>query len=56
VSKTTVAALRDDGVRVHLGTQGIEAIGSTPAELAIHLRAERERWGRIIREEGIKLE
>jgi len=39
-----------------LTRSGSEAVGSTPAELSAHVKAETNRWSRIIREAGIKAE
>jgi tripartite-type tricarboxylate transporter receptor subunit TctC len=34
--------------------RGLDVIASTPAELTAHLEAEQKKWGRVIRERGIK--
>jgi len=34
----------------------LDAIGSTPAEMALIIRQERERWGKLIRAIGVKAE
>jgi hypothetical protein len=39
-----------------MATAGIEIVGSTPAEFASFFRAERELWGRVVRETGAKIE
>jgi len=36
--------------------QGLETAGGTPAQLDRWIRAELERWGRVIREQKITLE
>jgi tripartite-type tricarboxylate transporter receptor subunit TctC len=56
LNKVAVAGLRDNRLRAQLGAQGIETIGSTPAELLAHLQREKDRWARIIQQEGIKLQ
>ena len=38
------------------GALGAEPVGSTPAEFGAFVRAENARWGRIIREKGIRSE
>lgn len=50
----TVGALADPLLREKLENIGATPVGSTPAELAMHLRAEIERWGPIIKEGKIK--
>ncbi len=48
------AALKAPELQKALEAQGAEAIGSTPAELAAWLRAEVERWRRVLAAAGIK--
>jgi tripartite-type tricarboxylate transporter receptor subunit TctC len=36
--------------------RGLDVVASTPAELTAHLEAEQKKWGRVIRERGIKAE
>src|SRR3954466_1358296 len=43
-------------VRERLAALGAEQVGSTPAEFGAFVRAENARWGRIIREKGIRSE
>jgi tripartite-type tricarboxylate transporter receptor subunit TctC len=31
-----------------------EAVGSSPSEFAAHIRAETERWSRVIKQAGIR--
>ena len=35
---------------------GLDIVASTPAEFAVHLRKESEKWGKVIRERGMKVE
>lgn len=44
------------GTRQHLAALGFEIVGSTPQQLADVVRAEREKWGRIIRAANIQAE
>jgi len=48
--------LRQPDVRERLAALGAEPVGSTPAEFGAFVRAEHARWGRIIREKGIRSE
>ena len=52
----TVAALAQPAIRSRFEEIGAVVIGSTPAELAAHLRAEMDKWGRIVRDAGIRVE
>lgn len=47
-------AMADPGLRQRLEAIGMEVIGSGPDELAAHLKAETEKWGKLIREAEIK--
>jgi tripartite-type tricarboxylate transporter receptor subunit TctC len=43
-------------VREKLGVLGSEAVGGGSADFAAHLRTEQEKWGRLIKQAGIRLE
>ena len=43
-------------VREKLAVLGSEAVGGGSAEFAAHLRAEQEKWGRLIKQAGIRLD
>ena len=51
----TVAALADPTTKSRLEQLGVVVIGSTPAELAVYLKSEMEKWGPVIKEAGITL-
>jgi tripartite-type tricarboxylate transporter receptor subunit TctC len=51
-----VAALSHDKVKGRLLALGCEIIGSTPEQLATHLKSEMDRWGPMIVRAGIKVE
>ena len=48
--------LRSDELRKRYAAEGAEAGGGTPAELAIYLKNDYERWGRVVKAAGIKPE
>ncbi len=54
--KDAVAALRSADVRDKLAADGAEPVGNTPAEFTRHIRAELERWGKVIGAAGLKTE
>ena len=56
MSADTAAALADPAARQRLGQLGYEVIGSTPEQLAAHLRAEIDKWSPIIKGAGIRIE
>src|SRR5215211_3341070 len=48
-----VAGLSDPGIKQRLEQLGVVVLGSTPQELAAHLKSEMDKWGPVIREAGI---
>ncbi|MGL5136920.1 MAG: Bug family tripartite tricarboxylate transporter substrate binding protein [Beijerinckiaceae bacterium] len=50
----TRRALAEASVKEKLAALGAEAVGSTPEEMAAFLKAESDKWGKLIREAGIK--
>ncbi len=52
----TRAALAHDSVRPRLLELGAEPAGSTPAELAAHLKSEMDKWGPVIEGAKIRIE
>jgi len=48
------AALTDPDIRGKLGQVGVTPSPSSPAEFSSYLQAEIDRWGKLIREKGIK--
>jgi tripartite-type tricarboxylate transporter receptor subunit TctC len=49
-------ALSDPAVRQRIAEQGAEAVGNTPEEFAAFIRAESERYGRIAKLTGIRVD
>ena len=39
---------------VGLADVGLEAVGSSPAEMGAVMRQDRERWGKVVRETGAR--
>jgi tripartite-type tricarboxylate transporter receptor subunit TctC len=56
INAETVAALNLPQVKDRLAAQGAEALPGTPAELGAYIRAELVKWGKVIREAGIRAE
>lgn len=55
-SKALQAALDSTAVKARLQALAVEPMPGTPAQMASYARGERERWGRVIRDNGIKLD
>jgi tripartite-type tricarboxylate transporter receptor subunit TctC len=54
LNKAVTAALADPDVRDKIVKSGAVPVGGTPQALATFMRAEYEKWGRVVREHGIK--
>jgi tripartite-type tricarboxylate transporter receptor subunit TctC len=50
------ATLATPEVTAYMHEAGIESVGSTPAEMEAYLREERDRWARIVKETGAKID
>jgi tripartite-type tricarboxylate transporter receptor subunit TctC len=51
----TILALSDPAVKARLQELGVLVIGSTPAEMATHLKSEMEKWEPVIKAAGISV-
>ncbi|HSV37079.1 MAG TPA: tripartite tricarboxylate transporter substrate binding protein [Ramlibacter sp.] len=56
LSKALQAALDATPVKARFQALGIEPMPGTPAQMAAFAKAERERWGKLIRDNGIRLD
>ena len=56
VSDRLRATLRTPEVTRKFTDRGLELIASTPEEAAAHLKSEVQKWGRVIKERGMKAE
>jgi tripartite-type tricarboxylate transporter receptor subunit TctC len=56
VNRELAKALGTGDVKEKLRAQGIDPVGSTPDELVAHQKKEVAKWGKVIREQGIKFE
>lgn len=56
VHRDLTKALATADVRDKLRAQGIDPVGGTPDDLIAHQKQEIVKWGRVIREQGIKFE
>jgi tripartite-type tricarboxylate transporter receptor subunit TctC len=55
VSADIITALADPTTKERLEQLGVVVAGSTPAELAAHLKTEMDKWGPVIKEAGITM-
>jgi tripartite-type tricarboxylate transporter receptor subunit TctC len=56
VQREMAKALGTSDVQDKLRAQGIDPVGSGPEDLVAHQKQEIAKWGRVIREQGIKFE
>jgi tripartite-type tricarboxylate transporter receptor subunit TctC len=54
LNRESVKLLHGSEMKERLAAQGLEAVGSTPAEYAAHIKEELARYGRIARAAGIR--
>ena len=53
INRETGVILASEEMRARLADQGAEAVGGSPEQFAAHIRAERDKWSRLIRERQI---
>jgi tripartite-type tricarboxylate transporter receptor subunit TctC len=56
VNRDVVRAVAATDVKEKLKAQGVDAVGSSPDALVTHQKQETAKWGKVIREQGIKFE
>jgi tripartite-type tricarboxylate transporter receptor subunit TctC len=56
LNSAVVKILNQPDTRSLMATEGATAVGGTPKEFAAHINSEIEKWGRIVRQAGIKTE
>jgi len=56
LNRALVAALESTPVKARFRTLALEALPGTPQQMAAYARSERERWGKLIRANNIKLD
>jgi tripartite-type tricarboxylate transporter receptor subunit TctC len=56
INRQLVAIVKTPQVRDQLMQAGVEPIGSTPSELAAHIRAELPKWAKVVKTAGVRLD
>ncbi len=56
LNRETLRILNERDVKERLATAGLQVVTSTPAQFADFIRAEIEKWGKVIRAAGLKPE
>ena len=56
LNKAALAALADPNVVARMGDFSADVVGSSPQELAAHVKAEIAKWGPIVKDAGVTLD
>lgn len=56
LNKALVKAIDTPAVKERFQSLGLEAIPSSPQDMATYAKSEREKWGKVIQSKGIKLD
>lgn len=56
LSQAVQEAVANPTVKERMANAGVDGAASTPEELAAFLRSEAEKWGRVVRQAGIRVE
>ena len=56
INADIVTALKAQDVRERFAAQGVDAVGSSPAEFAAYINSEIARWSKVVKAAGIKPE
>jgi tripartite-type tricarboxylate transporter receptor subunit TctC len=56
LQRELLKALATDQVKKYMESAGIEIVGSSPGEFGTFYRAEKDRWARVIKETGAKVD
>ena len=54
LNQEIVKVLRQPELAARLAADGAEAVGSSPQQFAAHVKAERDKWAKVIKETGIR--
>ena len=50
------AALNDEDIKAGFAAQGAKALGGSPAEFAAFIKADYDKWGKVVGAAGIRPE
>jgi tripartite-type tricarboxylate transporter receptor subunit TctC len=56
LNRDLVRIVRSADVKERLTGQGFDTVGNSPSELAAYLRSEVDKWSKVIRQSGLRLE
>ena len=56
INRDVTAALNDEDIKASFAAQGAKALGGSPAEFAAFIKADYDKWGRVVGAAGIRPE
>jgi tripartite-type tricarboxylate transporter receptor subunit TctC len=56
LNRELAATLAETGVNGKLGDQGVDALANSPQEMVKMMRAEYEKWGKVVKATGVKIQ
>lgn len=56
LNRDIIAVLNDEDVKANFAAQGAKGLGGTPAELSAFIKSEYDKWGKVVRDAGIRPE
>ena len=54
LSRQIVRALNEPAIKERFFNSGVEVVGSSPEQLAAEIKADMVRWGKVIKDAGIR--
>ncbi len=55
INRDVTIVLNDEDVKAGFAAQGAQGLGGSPAEFAAFIKTDYDKWGKVVREAGIKL-
>ena len=56
LSQAIVKSLQTAEIRERLASQGADAVGNTPEQFSVHIRSEIDKWAKVVKASGAKVD